>query len=551
MVLRLTNLEAKPPWSDEWATLVFSLGHSFRTIPLDRIISLDTLLSPLQLDATTNAKDVVRNLLTESTHPPLYFVLTHWWLRLFSGESGLVSIWWGRMLSAVFGVLAIPAMFGWGWLLSRSLICTQLAAALMAVSPYGVYLSQEARHYTLAILWAIASLSCLVVAIRRLQQKRPLAIALVLSWIIVNNLGVATHYFFGLTLVAETIVLACFWCDRLRSDKLELLAIYWRRIYWAIAGTVSGCLVWVSLWRSIPGDELTSWIFDGNPLAEFYLPPLRLLVWSITMVFLLPVEGVSDSIAIISVVVLLGFIVWSIPSWLRALRVANSSPQLQLGITILTRFLLGAIALILAITYIFGADLTLSARFQFVYFPAVLLVLAIILGTMWQKSLKYRGFANKSKIYVLLTLCLATLGTITVVTNFAFQKVERPDLVVPAIIQAERQVAMETPILIATLHRTHGQTGEMMSIAWQFQQLLNENQLNWQPQFLLAHQATADSATAIATLERAIATMPHPFQLWLVNFAEGKDLAAKKCIPRVNNPDRATGYRYYLYRCLT
>ena len=38
--LRFTNLESKPPWADEWATLVFSLGNSFKTVPLEQIITL-------------------------------------------------------------------------------------------------------------------------------------------------------------------------------------------------------------------------------------------------------------------------------------------------------------------------------------------------------------------------------------------------------------------------------------------------------------------------------------------------------------------------------
>ena len=230
-ILRFTNLASKPPWSDEWATLVFSLGHSFRTIPVDRIISLDTLLSPLQWDTTTQPKDVISNLLTESTHPPLYFVLTHWWLNLLDRNQGLVSIWWGRSLSTLMGVASIPAMFSLGWLFSGSFTVAGMSAALMAVSPYGVYLSQEARHYNLAILLVIASLACLLLAIRCIDRKIAVPLWIVFIWIISNSLGVATHYFFSLTLVAETIVLFSFWLTELRDKKGDTLAIYWSRIY--------------------------------------------------------------------------------------------------------------------------------------------------------------------------------------------------------------------------------------------------------------------------------------------------------------------------------
>jgi len=46
--LRFTHLTSKPPWTDEFATLVFSLGNSFRTVPLEQAITLNTLLMPLR-----------------------------------------------------------------------------------------------------------------------------------------------------------------------------------------------------------------------------------------------------------------------------------------------------------------------------------------------------------------------------------------------------------------------------------------------------------------------------------------------------------------------
>lgn len=169
--LRFANLDAKPPSSIEISTLGFSLGHGFLEIPLDRAIALKTLLTPLQFESTTNSSDVIGRLLNESNHPPFYFVLTHLWLKLFSTEGETASLWAARSLSALFGVASIPAMFGLGWLAFRSRIVAHIAAALMAVSPYGIYLAQEARHYTLSILWIIASLCCLVEAMRRIEAK--------------------------------------------------------------------------------------------------------------------------------------------------------------------------------------------------------------------------------------------------------------------------------------------------------------------------------------------------------------------------------------------
>ena len=584
-ILRFTNLASKPPWSDEWATLVFSLGHSFRTIPVDRIISLDTLLSPLQWDTTTQPKDVISNLLTESTHPPLYFVLTHWWLNLLNQNQGLVSIWWGRSLSTLMGVASIPAMFSLGWLFSGSFTVAQMSAALMAVSPYGIYLSQEARHYNLAILLVIASLACLLLAIRCIERKIPIPLWIVFIWIIINSLGVATHYFFSLTLVAETIVLFSFWLIELRDKKGDTLAIYWSRIYLAMIGTFIGCSVWIFTWYSIRNNQLTDWVFDGNPLEEFFEPISRLLIWIITMVFLLPVEGTPEWVSIGSGAIILLLIAWLIPSCIRSWKICSQIYATDLGISVLSRFLVSAIALILTITYFYGADLTLSARFQFIYFPVILLLLGTVLAYLWQEAKFFRSkkvrkflqatsseellektsqltkltskspyqywswFTPKGKKVIYLTLLIGILGALTVITNFAYQKVERPDVVVPVMVKAHHKVATTTPVLITTLHKTHGQTGEMMSLAWQFQQLLTKDKLHFKPKFLLAHNDSEDESRATQVLYQELANMPRPFQLWVVNFPAPMELEKQNCTTQDDRKRRATGYRYQLYSC--
>lgn len=206
-LLRFTHLADKPLWADEFSTLVFSLGNSFLSVPLDQGLALNELFQPLQLNPQATPTTVVHHLLSESNHPPLYFVLSHLWLRLFSPVDGFVSVWAARALSAICGVLAVPASFGLSWLTWRSRLAAHLAAALMAVSPFGIYLAQEARHYTLAVLWILASLSCLVVVAQFIQTNRRIPLWLCCLWIIVNGLGIATHYFVLLTLLAAAIAL--------------------------------------------------------------------------------------------------------------------------------------------------------------------------------------------------------------------------------------------------------------------------------------------------------------------------------------------------------
>ena len=93
LTLRLTNLDLKPASSIEIATIGYSLGHGFAAIPLDRVISPETLLAPLRLESVLGYADVFNRLMTESTHPPLYFWLTHWWLDLWLNDGDLTPLW--------------------------------------------------------------------------------------------------------------------------------------------------------------------------------------------------------------------------------------------------------------------------------------------------------------------------------------------------------------------------------------------------------------------------------------------------------------------------
>ena len=123
--LRVLRLDFQPLWWDE--------GYSvwFATHPLGQMAAL-------------TAQDI---------HPPLYYALLHGWIGLLG--AGPVSL---RLLSVLFGVLAIPAIYlaGRRMLTRRAAL---LAAFLLAISPLHVYYSQEVRMYGLVALLSIGVLA--------------------------------------------------------------------------------------------------------------------------------------------------------------------------------------------------------------------------------------------------------------------------------------------------------------------------------------------------------------------------------------------------------
>ncbi|MGK7877114.1 MAG: glycosyltransferase [Xenococcaceae cyanobacterium] len=537
-ILRFHQLASKPPWSDEFATLVFSLGHSFRSVPLDQVISINTLHAPLNINPVESISSVVEHLRAETNHPPGYFLLNHLWLKLFSAHGDLVSLWTARALSALLGTVSIPVILAFGTFALRSPLVGQIAAALMAVSPYGIYLAQEARHYTLAILLTIASLSCLIVVLHYSYSNTRIPTWLIGLWVIINSLGMGVHYFFILVLGAEGLSLL--WL-RFSAFKSVLTAKHWQTIYAAAAGTLMGVVVWLPVLPSISSDGLTEWIHQDFTLSSVIEPVIRILLWTITMVLMLPVEGQKLPIIGFLGLLTITFLLWSVRWWVRGCQRQMQQSYARLIIQVLLAYIVAAIAFGLAFTYGLGIDVTLAARYQFIYFPAVLLLLAVSLAGCWQ------NYSAMGKRVVVLTLLIALVGGLSVSTHLAYQKPDRPDLVINEMIKAQEQTSRQQPVLIATVHKTHEQTGEMMGLAWELTRQHRDVKQIF-PQFLLAHKH-GNASTATKTLHQTLTQLPHPLDLWIVNFSAPRELETQGCLEDPQFQGRVSGYYYRLYHC--
>ncbi|MEH1867624.1 MAG: glycosyltransferase [Nostoc sp.] len=543
--LRLTNLTTKSPWTDEFSTLVFSLGNNFLSVPLDQAIAPDILLQPLQPNPVASIGDVVHNLATQDSHPPLYFVLAYLWMKLFPSEGGLVSLFAARSLPAIFGVASIPCVYVLGKVAFRSRLAGQLAAAMIAVSPYAVFLAQEARHYTLAILWVIGSLTCLVIATRHIQNRTLLPIWVALFWVAINALGIATHYFFTFTLYTEAVVLISLaWLQLQNSTKFSLLfSSPWRRIYAVAVGTLVAGLIWIPiLLENKNRGILTEWIRGSRVGLDWLSPIFQALGTLIAMISLLPVESSQALVVIPSGIVMLAFFIWAVPILLRGIKIQLQHPENRIMIQVFIGIVISAIALFLIFTYFLGIDLTRGARYNFVYYPAIVVLLGASLAVCWHppKEIKSIGkWGINGKKAVMLIWLMGFFSAVTVICNLGYQKYYRPDLFVQLI-----QQISPVPVLIATTHKSYIHTGEMMGVARELK-LANSPQNSL---FLLAHQYQDPNTSTIA-LENTLKTLPRPFDLWSVNFHAPVAEAVKTCVAETKSLPSVDGYEYELYHC--
>jgi len=130
--------------------------------------------------------------------PPLYYALAWVWSRVFG--TGVVGL---RSLSAVFGTLTVV----FAYLAGRELVSRRaglIVALLVAVNPYLIWYSQEARSYGTLVMFGTLGLYFFARA-RRGQDRRSL-----IGWAVASGLALMTHYF-ALFFIVPEVVLLLFW----------------------------------------------------------------------------------------------------------------------------------------------------------------------------------------------------------------------------------------------------------------------------------------------------------------------------------------------------
>ena len=188
---------------------------------------------------------VMRTFVAEGENGPLYNILLALWVRL-AGISEIAV----RFPSAIAGTLAIPLMY----LLARRLAGSTtglLSAGLLAISPYHVWYSQEAKMYALVVLLALASSAGLVEA---LERNRALWWAV---YAMLTTLMFYTHVATVLVFVAQSLYVVAtrrVWRGRERGWLVAaaLLTLPYLPIgLWALRVVGGGVQTWqpdVGLW---------------------------------------------------------------------------------------------------------------------------------------------------------------------------------------------------------------------------------------------------------------------------------------------------------------
>lgn len=170
--LRLPGLGQQSLWVDEGNTYIRAI------LPLDIVLE---------------------NLLEVHNQVPLYYLLNRLALQVFgSSEFAL------RLLSVYSGLLNVPFVYLLGRLSGRCWVGL-LAAWMMALNPFHVWYSRDARMYSLGVLLVSGAVWCFLLALRYGGWRRWAAFAMV------NGMAYLTHYAtLGVGLVQLVVFLLTF-----------------------------------------------------------------------------------------------------------------------------------------------------------------------------------------------------------------------------------------------------------------------------------------------------------------------------------------------------
>jgi hypothetical protein len=292
------------------------------------------------------------------TQRSLSLILTGWAMELFG-----VSEWSARLVPSVFGILTIPVLY----LLARRMFNRQVAlfaSAFLAISPWHLYWSQNARFYTALLLFSMLGLFLFYLG---LEENRP--------WYLVASL-----FFFGLSfserpigaffVLVAALYIALLWC--LPSFKLPPGA-HWRNLLiFIIPGVIGGSIIlfqfpgisdparWASNFGFVNNNPL--WILAG---VVYYLGIPLLVAAAGGAYFLLR---------------------------------RNSRPGLLLAL---------AFAIPLGLIMVISLFQYTANRYVFIVLPAVALLAAV---GVWELLRQNLGSARPVAVALVLTLFVAPLG---------------------------------------------------------------------------------------------------------------------------------------------
>ncbi|HET9492592.1 MAG TPA: glycosyltransferase family 39 protein, partial [Chloroflexia bacterium] len=234
---------------------------------------------------------------------PLFVVMMHFWLALVDGVPGLgrlMHMVFGpayeapvRGLSVLFGTAAVPVMFALGRRVG-GLWVGLVGAGLLALNPFHLWYSQDAKMYSLLVLLVLATSVLYLTALERNTWGLWLAYVAA-TWVMLTS-----HSLSGLVLAAQVAATPFIVSRRVDGSPVERRN-RWVRWGWAMLLILAPVfpIAWLRLAALVTGTvESGNW-YAGVGLADILLTIFvkfavnQSAPWQLTRLLTIPAEAVA------------------------------------------------------------------------------------------------------------------------------------------------------------------------------------------------------------------------------------------------------------------
>lgn len=459
-LFRFANLDHKVYWYDETFTSLRAAGYTEAEVvqhfAKSSIVRAAELQQYQQPNANKTLADTLRSLATEDNqHPPLYYAIAHFWLRVSSSVAAM------RFLPAVFSLLSLPCVY---WLCQELFVKTGqfnsalpawLAVGLWAISPFQIIYGQESRQYS---LWGTLTLLLTAALLRAIRLPS------LTNW---SGYGVAvaanlyTFPLSGLVVLAHGVYVL------FRPDTKNHCPL-WQQL-WFKQGLASLFGITLFLpWLWVLGENLsqaqavTSWINNQQTL------PQLLLTWAsiIGRVFYDRGETPLDRLVQIGFLVLVGYGFYQL---------CRHTPR-QIWLLVVTLTVVPVLPLMLA-DLLFGGIRSTFPRF---FIPSLL---GIQLAVVYLLSAKLSHPSQQHWRWIVGFVCCASIlacGTSLQASTW-WQKVHNQEI--PAVAEILNQA--NRPLLVSD-----AETGDLLALShW----LKPDTEMLLRPRCYTCHVEVAES----------------------------------------------------------
>jgi len=241
-MLKFVHVEEKPYWYDEVYTSLRLSGYTkveiFEQVGTNRQVFFKSLQNFQCPNVDRNLGDVLNGLITDDSHPPLYFTLLYYWTKFFGCTVGKL-----RLFSVVLSILLIPIIYALIDEIFASQSIALLSTALISNSPIFLIYAQQARSY---ILFAVLALLSTLVLLKFLRNKKSINL---IFYCLLSAAGLYCHTLHYAVIFSQ--ISYCIILSSLEIKNSSFVNTFWltfeknKKIFLALFISILSFLLWI------------------------------------------------------------------------------------------------------------------------------------------------------------------------------------------------------------------------------------------------------------------------------------------------------------------